>query len=124
MAMVELHGFMASLILIRGQLFPFTVKREEKAKYINALEQADILEPQELVTFFCTIQKRNIENALNYRTEKPQSNLLDIGKLFSEKIEALILRKREQRQMQLEAARTNIFNNIYELLGVIQRDII
>src|ERR1035438_8252864 len=56
---------LASLILIKHDLFPFTVIRTEKKKYIDALESADNGEPQALVDFFCEMQKRNIEEALN-----------------------------------------------------------
>ena len=114
---------LASLILIRGQLFPFTVKRDEKAKYIDSLEKADIGEPQEIVTFFATVQKKNIENALNYKIEKPQNSLSEVAKLFSTKVEALNSRKREQRQQQLEKNRSLIFNDVYDLLGIIQQEL-
>jgi Fic family protein len=43
---------LSSLILIKNGLLPFTVKREDKVKYINALENADFGNPQDLVTFF------------------------------------------------------------------------
>lgn len=61
---------LASLILIKDGLLPFTVKREDKPAYIKSLELADDNEPQELVSFFSIEQKRSIENALNFKTEK------------------------------------------------------
>lgn len=114
---------LASLILIRGQLFPFTVKREEKVRYINALEKADTHEPQDLVTFFSQIQKRNIESALNYKVEKTQDSILDVAKLFSEKIEAFASHKREQRQRKLQNNRDKVFNIIDDLLAVIKQEL-
>ena len=114
---------LASLILIRGQLFPFTVKRDEKGKYISALENADNSIPQDLITFFASVQKKNIESALNYKTEKPQSNLSEVVKLFTEKVEILNSRKREERQKQFETNRTTIFTNIYAILGVLQQEL-
>ena len=114
---------LASLILIRGQLFPFTVKREEKAKYINALEKADAMKPQELITFFSAIQKRNIENALNYKTEKSQNSLSDVAKMFSQRVDVLNSRRREQRQKQFDNNRNLIFQHIYELLGAVQQEL-
>lgn len=113
----------ASLTLIRGNLFPFTVKRDEKIKYINALEKADENFPQELVNFFCNIQKRNIESALNYKSEKSQASFADVAKLFTEKIDVLNSRTREQRQLQLEINRKLIFDNTYELLGSIRTEL-
>jgi Fic family protein len=114
---------LASLILIRGNLFPFTVKRDEKAKYIDALESADTKYPQDLVTLFCDIQKKNIEDALNYKEEKIESSFSDLAKLFSEKVEVLNSKRREQRQKRLEKNRLLIFDNIYQLLGDIQREL-
>lgn len=114
---------LASLILIRGQLFPFTVKRDEKVRYIDALEKADKSAPLELVSFFCEIQKRHIENALSYKIEKPQSSITDVAKLFTEKIEIFTSQKREQRQRNLQKNRDNIFQIIYSLLGTIQREL-
>lgn len=113
----------ASLTLIRGNLFPFTVKRDEKVKYINALESADNNNPQELVSFFCNIQKRNIENALNYKSEKPQTSFAEVAKLFTEKVDVLNSRTREERQLQLDRNRKLVFDNIYTLLGKIRTEL-
>jgi Fic family protein len=114
---------LASLILIRGGLFPFTVKREEKVSYIDALEKADVGKPQSLVTFFSNVQKRNIENALNYKSEKLEASFEDVAKLFSEKVNVLSSRIREQRQNTLDANRKLVFANIYSLLGSIRQDL-
>jgi fido (protein-threonine AMPylation protein) len=114
---------LASLTLIRGGLFPFTVRREEKVSYIDALEKADIGEPQSLVSFFSNVQKRNIENALNYKSEKSEASFEDVAKLFSEKVNVLSSRIREQRQNTLDANRKLVFDNIYNLLGTIRQDL-
>jgi Fic family protein len=114
---------LASLILIRGQLFPFTVKRDEKPKYIRALENADSFMPQDLVSFFCEVQKRNIENALNYKIENPQTSIAEVAQLFTKKVEIFTSKKREQRQVQLKENRNKIFNFLYELLGNIQKEL-
>ncbi|WP_300604791.1 Fic family protein [Niabella sp.] len=114
---------LASLVLIRGKLFPFTVKREEKVKYINALEKADKSEPQDLVTFFCEVQKRNIENALNYKVEKPQNSISEVAKLFSEKIEIFTSRKKEEREAVLQKNRDGVFDFVYSLLGTAQQEL-
>jgi Fic family protein len=114
---------LASLILIRGQLFPFTVRRDEKVDYINALEKADNTEPQELVTFFCNIEKRNIEGALNYKIESPQGSITEIAKLFTEKVELYASQKREQRQARLQKNRDNIFNRISSILASIFKEL-
>lgn len=114
---------LASLILIRGGLFPFTVKREEKVTYIDALENADIGEPQSLVSFFSNLQKRNIEDALNYKSEKPEASLADAAKLLTDKVTVLSSRINEQRKNILDANRKLVFENIYALLGTIQKEL-
>lgn len=114
---------LASLILIRGNLFPFTVKRDEKVAYINALEKADDNNPQDLVSFFSNVQKRNIENALNYKSEKSEASIEEVAKLFNQKIDVLSSRIREKRQNTLEKNRKLIFDNIYSLLGVIRQEL-
>lgn len=113
----------ASLILIRGNLFPFTVRRDEKVRYIQALEKADEGIPQDLVSFFCDIQKRNIENALNYKSEKSQTSLEEIAKLFTEKVEVLNSRVREQRQRLLDKNREIIFEKTNEIVDTIKEEL-
>lgn len=110
---------LSSLILIRGNLFPFTVKREEKASYINALEQADAGDPQPLVTLFCTQQKRNIENALNYKSGKSGASLQDAAELLAEKIAASHARNNQL----LTQNRNLIFEQVFELIGQIKEEL-
>jgi len=114
---------LASLILIKGGLFPFTVKRNEKVKYINALEKADQNEPQELVSFFCEIEKSSIENILNFKSEKIDVSLSEIALIFNEKIEELQSQNRERRQKQLETNRNIIFNLVYSLVGEVRNEL-
>lgn len=115
---------LASLILIRGGLFPFTVKRgEERAKYIDSLENADQGNPQNLISFFSNNQKKNIENALNYKSERTDASIEDVAKLFSQKVDILNSRIREQRQNKLEENRKLIFDNVNTLLNTIKREL-
>lgn len=114
---------LASLTLIRGNLFPFTVKRTDKVKYIDALEKADNNQPQELVSFFCNIQKINIENALNYKSEKTKASFEDVAKLFTQKIDVLNSKSREERQQQLKLNRDLVFENITNLLNNIKEQL-
>ena len=76
----------ASLILIKHNYFPITVLREEaKEKYIFALEAADAGAPQQLVTYFGEIQRRNIEAALNLR-EVAATSLTDVTEVLKKKV--------------------------------------
>lgn len=100
---------LASLILIKHKLFPFTVLREEaKARYVDALEKADSGHPQELVTYFAEVQKRHIEKALNLR-EVASSSFSEVAKIFSQRLGTWKTRQIAQRQELLEKARERVF---------------
>jgi len=84
----RLARLLASLILIRHGLFPFTVKGNEKKKYIDSLELADRDQPQNLVDYFCEVEKRNIEEVLNLKLDSPISkkSLEEITDVFTQKL--------------------------------------
>lgn len=101
---------LASLILIKHGLFPFTVLREEaKIKYINALEKADFGEPQMLVDYFAEVQKRHIEKALNLK-EVSSTSFDEVAEIFSGKIENWQKNKLKEREDLLFNARNQVFN--------------
>ena len=55
---------LASLILIKSHYFPFTVLRDSKTKYFDALECADNGEPLKFIGYLIEEQKRSIEKVL------------------------------------------------------------
>ncbi|GAB1855896.1 hypothetical protein MHTCC0001_07310 [Flavobacteriaceae bacterium MHTCC 0001] len=114
---------LASLILIKNGLLPFTVKRTEKVKYINALEKADNESPQDLVTFFSLEQKKSIENALTFKTEKKSGSLSELAMIFNEKIDKVTTDLKEQRREELKSNRDKIFDLIYDRLGEIKEEL-
>ena len=57
---------LTTLVLIRHGLFPFTVLRQEKPKYIDALEAADRSEVQPFVDLVVEGQHNQIERALSF----------------------------------------------------------
>ncbi|TAK37234.1 MAG: Fic family protein [Saprospiraceae bacterium] len=69
-AFVAIHPFqdgngrmarlLASLVLIKHELFPLTVIRDEAMRYFDALELADADEPQAFIDFVSETQARNI----------------------------------------------------------------
>jgi Fic family protein len=100
----------ASLILIKNNLFPITVLREEaKVKYIQALEEADNDNPQNLVTYFAEIQKRNIEEALNIK-EVDSTSLAQVTNIFKQKILNKQREKEQQNQIMLATHRMQVFD--------------
>lgn len=110
---------LASLILIKHGLFPFTVLREEaKAKYIDALEKADADEPQPLVEYFAEVQKRHIKKALNLK-EVSSSSFDEVAEIFSGKIENWQKKKVAEREKQLEESRMQVFNFCLKHLDLI-----
>lgn len=101
---------LASLILIKHGLFPFTVLREEaKAKYINALESADIGEPQMLIDYFAEVQKRHIEKALNLK-EVSSASFDEIANIFSGKVDKWQRTEKDERDNLLNISRTTVFD--------------
>lgn len=114
---------LASLILIKNGLLPFTVKRNDKAKYINALELADNNEPQELISFFALEQKKSIELALNFKSDKVVNSFMELASLFNSKIDESISRSKEERKRILDGSRNKIFDFIYEILGEIKEQL-
>lgn len=116
---------MASLILIKHNLFPLTVKRNDKPRYIDALEWSDLGLPQPLVDLFCETQKRNIESALNLKLDLSlsTSSLSDVTDIFAQKLENRNLNIEKKRQIQLAENRIEIFNLCKESLNKIEEEI-
>jgi len=100
---------LTSLIFIKFGYFPFTVLREEaKVKYIEALEKADEGNPQNLVSYFGEVQKRNIQKALNIK-EISSTSLEEVQEIFVRKIENWKLKKEETYQDLLKSNRMEVF---------------
>ena len=55
---------LASLVLIKAGLLPFVVSRDQKEKYIDALEAADEGKSSLLFDFFAQVQKRTLTKAI------------------------------------------------------------
>lgn len=108
----RLARLLASLILIRHGLFPFTVKGSEKKKYIDSLELADKNEPQTLVDFFCEVEKRNIEEVLNLKlgTSVSKKSLEEVANVFSQKVETWKQGLQKERLEKINDNRTKLFS--------------
>lgn len=108
---------LASLILIRHGLFPFTVKRTEKKKYIDSLEEADKGKPNNLVVFFSEVQKRNIEAVLNLRLETVSTtSITDIATALSQKVTNWKDSLKESRIKSINDNRVLIFKYCNEII--------
>lgn len=115
---------LASLILIKHRLFPFTVLREEaKEKYIDSLEKADVGEPQLLVEYFAEVQKRHIEKALNLK-EVSSSSFDEVTDILSVKLEIWQKKKVAERESKLNENRLQIFDYCLKHLKGISEQLI
>lgn len=115
----RLARLLASLILIKHGLFPFTVKGSEKKKYIESLEQADRGMPQLLVDFFCEVEKRNIEEVLNLKLEMSttKSSFDEVANVFSQKIDKWKSSIQLDRIRRIDENRNKIFEFSSESLN-------
>jgi Fic family protein len=131
-AFVSIHPFqdgngriarlITSLVLIKHGLFPLTVKRFEKKKYIDALESADNDTPQYLVDFFADTQKRSIEMALNIKMEVnlSKTSLEDVADIFSKKLAQLNEKETEIRKTRIDENRNTVFAYCLDKLNSIK----
>jgi len=117
---------LSSLILIKHNLFPLTVKGNEKPRYINALEWTDIGLPQPLVDFFCETQKRNIETALNLKLDLSMStsSLSQVTDIFAQKLEYKKLNFEKNRQSLIAKNRKEVFELCKDSLINIKAEIV
>ena len=116
---------LSSLIWIKAELFPLTVKRGEKSTYIRALEKADFGDPNQLVDFFSVVQSRSIDNFLNYRRDiEPKDSLEEVAVAFGEKVNKLKQKQELQRQNLLIENRQRLFDSAYEVFGSIKKELV
>ena len=112
---------LASLILIRSGLFPLTIRRANKIKYIEALENADKGNPNDLVVLFGELQKKNIEEVLNWKPgssiERP--SLQEAAKILSVKIDEWKSKEREK----INGNRDSVFDFVGSCMGSLKQQI-
>ncbi|HCL55852.1 MAG TPA: Fic family protein [Spirochaetia bacterium] len=112
---------LTSLILIKYQLFPLNILRNEKSIYINALEKADSGFPNDLIKFFSNIQRRNIESALNI--QKQPESLKEVASIFKEKVESLTKKQKIEREKIITLNRNLLFKEVYKIIGELQSEL-
>lgn len=114
---------LTSLIFIKHGYFPFTVLREEaKVKYIEALEKADNDEPQNLVSYFGEVQKRNVQKALNVK-EVSSTSFSEVQDIFAAKIANWKNQKNQAGENALNGGRNDVFNYCSFVLNTLTNDL-
>ncbi|OHD61878.1 MAG: hypothetical protein A2014_04810 [Spirochaetes bacterium GWF1_49_6] len=112
---------LASLVFLKYNLFPFTVLRDERNEYLNALENADNNEFQSIINFFCKSQIRYIDKALNF--EIAQKGYENAKNSLSERLRELEKSSRKERDLLLEKNRLLLFNIFREEMSIIETDL-
>ncbi len=132
-AFVQIHPFqdgngriarlLASFVLIKSGLFPLTIDRDEREKYIGALEKADQLEYQNLIDVFSNNQISSIEKALNWKIVEDTSNYDSILGVLGTKLSEYRTTEKEQMDRRIMLNMQNIFVLMEEELEHYKNDL-
>lgn len=132
-AFVQIHPFqdgngriarlLASFVLIKDGLFPLSIDRDERVKYINALEKADHRDYQDLVDIFSSNQIISIEKALNWKIVEDSSNYDSVLGVLETKLSAYRMAEKEQWDRRILQNMRDIFDFISEELGYYKNDL-
>jgi Fic family protein len=123
-ALAQIHPFqdgngriarlLASLMLIREELFPLTLDREERSKYIDALERADAGEYQPLVDVLASNQIASIRHALNRTTISHDTGYESVLQTFEKKLQNYRTAEEERRNQRILVNMKGVFAAIQE----------
>lgn len=118
-AFVQIHPFqdgngriarlLASFVLIKEGLFPLTIDRDERIKYIAALESADQKEYQSLIDVISFNQINSIERALNWKIIENTSGYDNVLNVLGAKLSNYRLIEVEQQNKRILQNMNNIF---------------
>jgi len=125
-AFVQIHPFqdgngriarlLASFVLIKEGLFPLSIDRDERTKYIDALESADNYEYQPLIDIFAGNQIASIERALNWKIVENSTGYNNILNVLGEKLT-------DYRAVEMERQNKRIFDNMVKVFEEIKLQI-
>lgn len=125
-AFVQIHPFqdgngriarlLASFVLIKEGLFPLTIDRDERIKYIDALENADKNEYQPLIDVISTNQIVSIERALNWKIVENTSGYNNVLNVLGTKLISY-------RQTEAEQQNKRILQNMNAVFEVLKGEL-
>jgi Fic family protein len=67
----------ATLVFLKAKMFPLVVRRDDRTRYIEALEAADQTSLKPLVGLFTDIQKRDLVRAIDLTVEQRPARTID-----------------------------------------------
>ena len=110
---------LASFVLIKDNLFPFSLEREDRDKYLDALADADRGNYQNLVDVIADNQIKSIQEALNLETVKTDSiqNILEV-------LNTRIANKKTTAQQDIVNNMHTIFELIKEQVQFYENDLV
>ena len=114
---------LASLALIREGLFPFSLDREERSNYIDALEHADRGLYQPLVDIIASNQIASIMRSLNWPTVTDAVGYEKAIDLFKKKIIDYKTSEDEQHNLKTNENMQDVFNVIKERIEYYKDDL-
>lgn len=103
---------LASFVLIKEGFFPLSIDRDERTKYINALENADNDLYQPIVDVFANNQISSIERALNWKTIEDTTGYDNVVDLLSEKLSNYRVYAVKQRNKRILDNMLKIFDMV------------
>ncbi|AYQ56779.1 Huntingtin interacting protein E-like protein [Bathymodiolus thermophilus thioautotrophic gill symbiont] len=102
----------ASLVFLKAGLFPLVIRESDREIYLNALEEADNNNINDLVQLFAKRQKDCILSALNIQQEVEKSNFAD--QIFANGIK-LLKAKHDTQKEEVE--------KVYRFADVLQKNL-
>lgn len=112
---------LASLVFIKAGWFPLVITRDDRERYIEALEEADREDLTSLVSLFSALERKAFVNALGIAREVLQEEerieqvIASIGDLFAARSEAL--RREWERAKEVAAKLGNRAGEKFESIA-------
>jgi fido (protein-threonine AMPylation protein) len=130
---VQIHPFqdgngriarlLTSFVLIREGLFPFSIDRDDRSKYIDALECADMGEHQPLVDIIAANQVSSIGRSLNWQTVTTTVGYDSVLQTFERKLSNYRIAEAEQRNQRIRENMFNVFNTMHKQMDYYRDDL-
>lgn len=114
---------MASFVLIKDGLFPLSIDRDERAKYIDALEKADNHDYQDLIDVFLNNQIVSIEKALNWKIIEDSSSYDNVLGVLGTKLSMYRVAEEKQFNKLILQNMQDIFSIMRETLDNYKNDL-